>query len=141
MTTVVGSATGQSRFTTIVMSFFACVAFFLAALGLYGILAYAVEQRVREIGVRMALGADSATIFRLIVGSGLGLAAGGILIGIPAAFGLTRLLGGLLSGVTATDPLTYVSVVLLLSASAMLASYIPALRATRVNPLTALRAD
>ena len=141
MTVVVGLATGQSRFTTIVMSFFACIAFFLAALGLYGILAYAVEQRVREIGVRMALGADSATIFRLIVGSGLGLAAAGILIGIPAAFVLTRLLGGLLSGVTATDPLTYASVVLLLSASALLASYLPARRATRVNPLTALRAD
>jgi putative ABC transport system permease protein len=141
MSTVVWRATGQSRFTTIVMAFFACVAFLLAALGLYGILAYAVEQRVREIGVRMALGADSARIFRLIIGSGIGLAAAGMLFGVPAAFGLARLLGGLLSGVTAADPLTYGAVVALLSTSALLASYIPARRAMRINPLTALRSE
>ena len=141
MSAVVALATGQSRFTTIVMTFFAGIAFFLAALGLYGILAYAVEQRGREIGVRMALGADNARIFRLIIGTGTGLATVGIVVGIPAAIAFTRLLGGLLSGVTATDPVTYLIVVVLLSASALLASYLPARRATRINPLTALRGD
>ena len=141
MSVVVATATGQTRFTTIVFTFFACVAFFLAALGLYGILASGVEQRVREIGVRMALGADTGRIFRLVIGSGLGLAAVGIGIGVPAAFAATRLLGGLLSGVTTTDPVTYAIVVVLLGLSAVLASYIPARRATRVNPISALRAE
>jgi putative ABC transport system permease protein len=141
MSDVVAIATGQPRFTTVVMAFFAGLAFFLAGLGLYGILAYRVEQRVREIGVRMALGADSREIFRLIIGGGLGLAALGMLIGVPAAFALTRLLGGLLSGVTTTDPLTYGAVVALLTVSALLASYLPARRATRVDPIAALRGD
>ena len=141
MSDVVAIATGQPRFTTVVMAFFAGLAFFLAGLGLYGILAYRVEQRVREIGVRMALGADSREIFRLIIGGGFGLAALGMLIGVPAAFALTRLLGGLLSGVTTTDPLTYGAVVALLTVSALLASYLPARRATRVDPIAALRGD
>ena len=141
MEAVVALSTGQPRFTTVVMSFFAGVAFFLAALGLYGILAYTVEQRVREIGVRMALGADDGRIFRLVIGSGVGLAVMGMCIGLPAAFVATRLLGGLLQGVTPTDPFTYATVSILLGASALLASYIPAQRATRVDPIMALRAD
>ena len=141
MEAVVALSTGQPRFTTVVMSFFAGVAFFLAALGLYGILAYTVEQRVREIGVRMALGADDGRIFRLVIGSGVGLAVMGMCIGLPAAFVATRLLGGLLQGVTPTDPFTYATVSVLLGASALLASYIPAQRATRVDPIMALRAD
>ena len=141
MDAVVALSTGQPRFTSLVMTFFAGVAFFLAALGLYGILAYTVEQRVREIGVRMALGADGGRIFRLVIGSGVGLAAVGMCVGLPAAFAATRLLGGLLQGVTATDPLTYVMVAGLLGASAVMASYLPARRATRVDPIMALRAD
>jgi putative ABC transport system permease protein len=141
MAEVVSASAGQPRFTTLVMSFFAGVAFFLAALGLYGILAYGVEQRIREIGVRIALGADTREIFRLIIGNGMGLALIGIVIGVPAALLLTRLMGGLLSGVTNTDPLTYVAVVGLLSLSALLASYLPARRATRVDPIVALRAE
>jgi predicted permease len=141
MSEVVAIATGQPRFTTVVMTFFAGVAFFLAGLGLYGILAYRVEQRVREIGVRMALGADNREIFRLIIGGGLGLAALGILIGVPAALALTRLLRGFLSGVTTTDPLTYGAVITLLTLSALLASYLPARRATRVDPIAALRGE
>jgi ABC-type antimicrobial peptide transport system permease subunit len=141
MSEVVAIATGQPRFTTVVMAFFACIAFFLAGLGLYGNLAYRVEQRVREIGVRMALGADSRGIFRLIIGGGLGLAALGILIGVPAAFAVTRLLRGVLSGVTTTDPLTYGAVIALLTLSALLASYLPARRATRVDPIAALRGE
>ena len=141
MTEVVAIATGQPRFTTVVMTFFAGVAFFLAGLGLYGILAYRVEQRVHEIGVRMALGADRREIFRLIIGGGLGLAALGILIGVPAVVALTRLLGGLLSGVATTDPLTYGAVTALLTLSALIASYFPARRATRVDPIAALRGE
>ena len=141
MSAVVALSTGQPRFTSIVMTFFAAVAFFLAALGLYGILAYTVEQRVREIGVRIALGADSARIVRLIVGGGMALAATGTIIGVAAAMLLTRLLGGLLSGVTRTDPLTYMVVVALLMGCALFASYLPARRAMRINPLAALRAE
>jgi ABC-type antimicrobial peptide transport system permease subunit len=141
MSDVVAVATGQPRFTTVVMTFFAGVAFFLAGLGLYGILASRVEQRVREIGVRMALGADRQEIFRLIIGGGLWLAALGILIGVPAAIALTRVLEGLLSGVTTTDPLTYGAIITLLTLSALLASYVPARRATRIDPMEALRGE
>jgi ABC-type antimicrobial peptide transport system permease subunit len=89
----------------------------------------------------MALGADSREIFRLIIGSGMGLALVGAVIGVPAALILTRLMGGLLSGITSTDPLTYVAVLVMLAASALLASYMPARRATRVDPMVALRTD
>jgi putative ABC transport system permease protein len=141
MSEVVSAAAGQPRFTTLVMSFFAGVAFFLAALGLYGILAYGVEQRIREIGIRVALGAGNREIFGLIVGHGMGLALVGVIVGVPAALASTRLMGGVLSGVTSTDPLTYVAVIAMLATSALLASYFPARRATRVDPLVALRAD
>src|SRR5262245_12926361 len=141
MSEVISISSGQPRFTTLVMSFFAGVAFFLAALGLYGILAYGVEQRVREIGVRMALGANTHEIFRLVIGNGMSLALGGIVIGVPAALILTRLMEGLLSGVTNSDPLTYLAVVVLLALSALLASYVPARRATRVDPIVALRTE
>jgi ABC-type antimicrobial peptide transport system permease subunit len=141
MADVVSAAAGQPRFTTLVMSFFAGAAFLLAAIGLYGILGYAVEQRRREIGVRIALGAGKREIFRLIVGDGMRLALVGALLGVPAALGLTRLMGGVLSGVTSTDPLTYAAVVAMLAASAFTASYWPARRATRVDPLVALRTE
>jgi hypothetical protein len=92
-----------------VMSFFAAIAFLLAALGLYGILAYSVEQRVREIGVRVALGADKRELFRLIIGNGMRLALVGAAVGVPSALALTRLMGGMLSGVSSTDPVTYIT--------------------------------
>jgi putative ABC transport system permease protein len=138
---VVSAASGQPRFTTLVMSFFASIAFFLAALGLYGILAYSVEQRVREIGVRIALGADKREIFRLIIGAGIRLVLVGVAIGVPSALALTRLIGGMLPGVSSTDPVTYIAVVGMLVISALLASYLPARRATRVDPIVALRAE
>ena len=141
MSEVVSASAGQPRFTTLVMAFFAGVAFFLAALGLYGILAYGVEQRIREIGVRIALGASSREILRLIIGNGMGLALVGALIGVPAALILTRLMSGLLSGITSTDPVTYVLVLLMLAVSALLASYLPARRAIHVDPIVALRAE
>jgi ABC-type antimicrobial peptide transport system permease subunit len=123
------------------MSFFASIAFFLAALGLYGILAYSVEQRVREIGVRVALGADKREIFRLIIGAGVHLALAGAAIGVPSALALTRLMGEMLSGVTGADLVTYIAVVGMLVISAMLASYLPARRATRIDLIVALRAE
>src|SRR5215813_6888394 len=138
---VVSAASGQPRFTTLVMSFFAGIAFFLAALGLYGILAYNVEQRVREIGVRIALGADKREIFRLIIGAGMRLALVGVAIGVPSALALTRLMGGMLSGVSSADPITYIAVVGMLMISALLASYLPARRATQVHPIVALRTE
>jgi predicted permease len=141
MTEVVATTTGQSRFTTLVMSFFAGVAFLLAALGLYGILALLVEQRFREIGLRVALGAGRREIFRLILGSGMRLALVGVLVGAPAALGLTRLMSGVLSGLATTDPITYAAVAVLLGTAAFLASYVPARRATRIDPLAALRRD
>jgi putative ABC transport system permease protein len=142
---VVSATYGQPRFTTLVLSFFASIAFFLAALGLYGALAYSVEQRVREIGVRIALGAEKREIFRLIIGHGMRLALVGAAIGVPSALALTRLmdemLGEILSGVPSTDPVTYIAVVGMLVISALLASYLPARRATRVDPIVALRAE
>ncbi|HEU0173191.1 MAG TPA: FtsX-like permease family protein [Blastocatellia bacterium] len=123
------------------MSFFASIAFFLAALGLYRILAYGVEQRVREIGVRVALGADKREIFRLIIGAGVHLALAGAAIGVPSALALTRLMGEMLSGVTGADLVTYIAVVGMLVISAMLASYLPARRATRIDLIVALRAE
>jgi putative ABC transport system permease protein len=141
MSKIVSEASGQPRFTTLVMSFFAAVAFFLAALGLYGILAHSVEQRVREIGVRVALGADKREIFRLIIGNGLRLALVGAAIGVLLALALTRLMVGMLSGVSTTDPLTYITVVGMLVISAFFASYLPARRATRVDPIVALRSE
>jgi predicted permease len=141
MSEIVSAASGQPRFTTLVMSFFAGIAFFLAALGLYGILAYSVEQRVREIGVRVALGADKREIFRLIIGDGMRLALVGAAVGVPSALALTRLMSGMLSGVTSADPVTYIVVVGMLVISALLASYLPARRATRVDPIVALRAE
>jgi putative ABC transport system permease protein len=141
MADVVADTANQPRFTTIVMTFFAAAAFFLAAVGLYGLLAYGVQQRIREIGVRVALGATRRDIFRLIVGSGMSLALLGLIVGVPAALAVTRMMGGVLTGVTSTDPATYFAVVAMLAASAFLASYLPARRATRVDPLIALRTD
>jgi ABC-type antimicrobial peptide transport system permease subunit len=109
--------------------------------GLYGILGYSVQQRTREIGVRVALGAGRREIFRLIVGNGMGLALVGIATGVPAALVATRLMSDLVTGVTTTDPLTYVAVVVMLAVSAFLASYLPARRAMQVDPLVALRAE
>jgi predicted permease len=141
MSEVVSSAAGQPRFTTLVMSFFAAVAFFLAALGLYGILAYSVEQRVREIGVRVALGAGNREILRMIIGNGMVLVLVGVMIGAPSALVMTRLMRGMLYGVSSTDPLTYIAVVGMLVTSALLATWLPARRATRVDPIIALRAE
>jgi predicted permease len=141
MSDVVARASGQTRFTTIVMAILAGSAFLLAALGLYGMLAYAVEQRMREIGIRIALGANRAEIYRLVLGNGLWLAALGILLGVPAALAVTRTAVGLLHGVTSADAVTYLAVVLMLVCSALLASYVPARRAVRIDVVRSLRQE
>jgi len=112
---------------------------FLAAIGIYGVMAYSVAQRTQEIGVRMALGAQKAHVLRLVFGQSLLMLSIGTVIGLVGAFALTRLMSTLLFEVTATDPLTYVSVVGLLIIVALLACYIPARRAAKVDPLIALR--
>jgi putative ABC transport system permease protein len=111
----------------------------LAMVGIYGVVSYSASQRTQEIGVRMALGAQRRDILRLVVGRGLVLVAIGIAVGLAGAFGVSRLLGNLLFGIAATDAVTFVGVPLLLAAMAAIASYIPAFRATRIDPMLALR--
>lgn len=141
MSAVVAASAGQSRFTTRTTSSLAVAAFLLAALGLYGVLAYAVEQRMREIGIRIALGARRPEILRMIVGDGMRLAAIALALGLPAAVVLTRAIAGLLSGVSNLDPFTYAAVVASLAATALVASFVPARRATRIDPVVALRGE
>ncbi|HEV8702066.1 MAG TPA: ABC transporter permease [Candidatus Polarisedimenticolia bacterium] len=139
MREVLDGSLAARRFNMALLALFAAVAVLLAGVGLYGVLAYMVTQRTHEIGVRMALGARPRDVLRLVVGQGMALALGGVLLGILGALALTRVLSTLLVGVAATDPWTFGIVVPLLSAVALLACYVPARRAARVDPLIALR--
>jgi ABC-type antimicrobial peptide transport system permease subunit len=118
---------------------FAILALLMASLGLYGVISYLVERRTQELGIRIALGAQSWSVLQLVVSDGIRMAAIGVALGLLAALGLTRLLTGMLYGVSATDPLTFVVIAAVLIVVAALASCLPAVRATRVDPLVALR--
>jgi len=126
-------------FTLVMLSLAGGMALLLGAIGLYGVIAYSVSQRTREIGIRMALGAQREYILRLILGQGTKLALIGVATGIAAALGLSHFLSSLLYGVKPTDPLTFLGATIVLVIVALLASYIPALRAMRVDPVIALR--
>jgi putative ABC transport system permease protein len=132
-------AVAPPRFRTILVSMFAVVGLLLAAIGIYGVMAYAVTERTHELGVRIALGADRGDVFRIVLGEAAWLAACGVGLGVAGALGATRLMQTLLFGVTPTDALTFAAIAMLLTATALVASYIPARRATRVDPMVALR--
>jgi len=138
---VLAQAIARPRFNMLLISILAGVALVLAAVGIYGVISYSVSQRIHEIGVRMALGASAADVLKLVVRQGMLLAGIGLGVGLIAAFALTRIMSTLLFAISATDPLTYFGLALLLGAIALLACYIPARRATKVNPVTALRAE
>jgi ABC-type antimicrobial peptide transport system permease subunit len=139
MNEVIAASLAQQRFLMILLDSFAVTALLLASLGLYGVISYLVGQRTQELGIRLALGAQRMDVLRLVLGHGMKMALAGVALGLVAALGLTRLLGKMLYGVSATDPLTFVAITLLLVTVALLACFVPARRATKVDPLVALR--
>jgi predicted permease len=141
MEVVIAGTLWRARLSAWLLGLFATLAAALAAAGLYGVMSYSVNQRTQEIGLRMALGAASRDVMRMVIGEGFKLTVVGLGLGMAAAFALSRLIASQLFGVTATDPLTYAGVALLLAMVAMVACYIPARRAARVDPMVALRRD
>jgi predicted permease len=139
MEQVISESTARQNFNMLLLTIFAATALLLAALGIYGLMSYSVEQRTQEIGIRVALGASGGDMLRMVIGRGLLLAGIGLAVGLVAAFGLSRLLSSMLFGVKANDPLAFGAVVVTLAAVACAAVYIPARRATRIDPLVALR--
>ena len=141
MAGVMDSSIAGPRFNVALTGSFAALALMLATLGVYGVVAYSAVERTREIGLRMALGAEASDISRLMLGQGVAITALGLTVGLLAALATSRLLAGLVYGVATTDPVTYASVALVLASVAFIAVWIPARRATRVDPLIALRED
>ena len=141
MDEMVSNSTARQSFNMLLLTIFGGIALVLAAIGIYGLMAYSVAQRVQEMGIRMALGADRGAIRKLVVWQGMRLAIVGVVVGIGAAFGLTRLMASLLFGVKTWDPAVFVTVPVILSAVALLAVWLPATRASRLDPMKALRVE
>jgi putative ABC transport system permease protein len=139
MDDLMARSVSSQRFYMLLLALFALLGLILAAVGIYGVMSYAVAERTNELGIRLALGASPRDVLRLMLKHGLQLATIGLGIGLAGAFGLTRVMKGFLFGISATDPLTFASIALLLLAVASLACYLPARRATKVDPLVALR--
>jgi putative ABC transport system permease protein len=139
MDAILSESVARQRFSMLLLGIFATLALLLAAVGIYGVMSYSVAQRTREIGLRMALGAQRSDVLKLVVGPGLKLVLIGVAIGLVAAFILTRMMTSLLFGISASDPTTFIAISLVLISVAVLASYIPARRATKVDPMIALR--
>jgi putative ABC transport system permease protein len=136
---MVSNSSRARRFVVLLLALFAAVALVLASVGIYGVVSYSVSQRTREIGIRMAFGAEVRNVLGMVLGEGLRLAIAGVVVGLLGAWALSRYLTSILYGVRATDPLTYGLVAFLMTAVALLACYIPARRATQVDPIDALR--
>jgi ABC-type antimicrobial peptide transport system permease subunit len=139
MNEVIAGSLAERRFLMILLDAFAVVALLLASVGLFGVISYLVGQRRQELGIRIALGAQRRDVLRLVLNHGMKMAMGGVALGLIAAFVLTRLLANALYGVSATDPATFAAISLLLTTVALLACFFPARRATKVDPLIALR--
>jgi putative ABC transport system permease protein len=136
---IVSESVTQPRFNLFLLGLFSAVALLLSVAGIYGVTAYTVTQRTHELGIRIALGAQVSDVMRMILGQGMAVIGIGIVIGLAAAFGLMRLMNSLLFGVSATDPFTFAAITAVLAGAGLLACYVPARRATKVDPLEALR--
>ena len=139
MEEVVSRSISRQRFNVLLMTVFGASALLLAAIGIYGLMAYSVAQRTREIGIRMALGAEARQVRKMVVFQGMRLAVIGVVVGLIAAFALTRLMASFLFGVQARDPMVFVAMPVLLTLVSIIAVWLPARRASTVNPLIALR--
>jgi putative ABC transport system permease protein len=133
--------TSRQRFNMLLLTIFGAAGLLMAAIGVYGVMSYSVQQRTQELGIRMALGAQASALRNMVIGQGMGLTLVGVVIGVAGAFWLTRFLASFLFGVKAWDPLAFMATPVLLSAVALIAILIPAQRATRVDPMTALRLE